>query len=70
MKHEELVHTGLSLLSPLVGLWHFETLNSYPQRINPFHVPIRSQEVLQRDDSNPNHQYSYAPIIPWRFKSQ
>jgi hypothetical protein len=27
MEHEESAHSGLSLLSPLVGLWHFETLN-------------------------------------------
>jgi hypothetical protein len=60
MKYEESIHFGLSLLSPLVGLWHFETLNTYPQHINPFHTPIWSQEVFQRDNNN----FNYAPIIP------
>ncbi len=55
IEHEESAHSGLSLLSPLVGLWLFETLNSYPQHINPFHCPTRSQEVLQKDNSNPNN---------------
>jgi hypothetical protein len=56
MEHEELAHSGLTLLSPLVGLWHFETLNSYPKHINPFHPPTRFREVLQRNNNNPNHQ--------------
>jgi hypothetical protein len=56
MEREESAHPSLTLLSPLVGLWHFETLNSYPKHINLFHPPIRSQEVLQRDNNNSNHQ--------------
>jgi hypothetical protein len=61
MEHEESAHYGLSLLSPLVGLWHFETLNLYPQHINPFHHPTRSHKVLQKDNSNPNHQLQVCP---------
>jgi hypothetical protein len=48
----------------LVGLWHFETLYSYPQHINPFDHPTRSQEVLQKDNSNPNHQLQVCPNNP------
>jgi hypothetical protein len=64
MEHGESAHSGLSLLSPLVGLWHFETFNLYPHHINPFHHPIKSQEVLQKDNSNPNHQLQVWPNNP------
>jgi hypothetical protein len=64
MKYEESVHSGVFLSRPLVGLWHFETLNSYPQHINPFHAPTRSQQVLQRDKSNPNHQLQVCTNNP------
>jgi predicted metal-binding protein len=56
MEHEELTHSSITFLSPLVGLWHFEIVNLYPKHINHFHPPIRSQNVLQRDNNNPNHQ--------------
>jgi len=30
MEHQESIHSSLFFLNPLVGLWQFETFNSYP----------------------------------------
>ncbi len=63
MEHEESAHFSFSLLSPLIGIWHFETINLYPQHIKLFHPPTRFQEVLQKDNSNPNHQLQVTMIL-------
>jgi hypothetical protein len=67
MEHEESTLSSFFLLSPLVGLWHFETLNLYPQQINPFHPSTKFEEVLQKDNSNPNHQLQVCPNNPLEF---
>jgi hypothetical protein len=64
MEHEKSAHFGLSLLSPLVGLWHFETFSSYPHRINPFHRPTKFQKVLQKDNNNPQSPTKVCPNNP------